>query len=97
MHDGNVPIDNNFMESHIRPFVIGRNSWMFADTPSGAEASASLYTLVETAKANSIDPHDYLTLIFKELPRCLTADELDKLLPYNAKRHFQLKTYQAHK
>ena len=55
------------------------------------------HSIVETAKANCIDPHDYLTLIFKELPRCLTADELDKLLPYNAKRHFQLKTYQAHK
>lgn len=95
--DGNVPIDNNFIEAHIRPFVIGRNNWMFADTPAGADASANIYTLVETAKANCIDPHGYLTLIFKELPRSPTADALEKLLPYHAKKHYELKPYQPSK
>ena len=88
IRNGAVPIDNKFMEAHIRPFVIGRNAWMFSDTPAGADASASLYPLIETSKTNGIDPHDYLTLIFKELPLASTADALEKLLPYHAKKHF---------
>lgn len=95
--NGLVAIDNNFIEAHIRPFVIGRNAWLFSFTPKGAHASATLYSLVETAKANGIDPHDYLCLIFKELPRSPTLDALEKLLPYNAPKHFPLKTYQASK
>lgn len=95
--DGLVAIDNNFIESHIRPFVIGRNSWMFSYTPKGADASAVLYSLVETAKANGIDPHDYLCLIFKELPLRATESQLQELLPYNARNHFTLKSYIASK
>lgn len=91
--DGLVPIDNNFVEAHIRPFVIGRNAWLFSFTPKGAHASAILYSLVESAKANGIDPHDYLHLIFKELPKSPTLDKLEKLLPYKAKEHFTLKPY----
>jgi hypothetical protein len=85
------------MEAHIRPFVIGRNAWMFSDTPKGADASANLYSLVESAKANGVDPHDYLCLIFKELPRSPTLSELEKLLPHRVKAHHSLKTYQLSK
>ncbi len=95
--NGLVAVDNNFMEAHIRPFVIGRNAWMFCDTPKGADASANLYSLVESAKANGVDPHDYLCLIFKELPRSPTLSELEKLLPHRVKEHHSLKTYQLSK
>lgn len=90
-----VSIDNNYMESHIRPFVIGRNAWVFSYSPAGADASAVLYSLVETAKANAVDPHEYLSLIFKELPACDTLEKLETLLPYNAKISYPIKGYQA--
>jgi len=92
-----VVLDNNYVEAHIRPFVVGRNAWMFSATPMGAHASAALYSLVETAKANGIDPHDYLTLIFKELPLSPDLESLEKLLPYEAKKHFPLKQFVASK
>lgn len=90
-----IAIDNNFMESHIRPFVVGRKAWMFAATPNGAHASSAIYSLVETAKANGVDPYDYLRLIFKELPKAQTIEDFEKLLPYRAKRHFTLNPFQA--
>ncbi|MCX6132151.1 MAG: IS66 family transposase [Proteobacteria bacterium] len=92
-NDASVPIDNNYLEAKIRPFVVGRDAWKFSDTVAGADASAGFYTLVETCKANGVDPHDYLTLIFKELPLATTVDALEKLLPYNAKDHWPLKPY----
>lgn len=91
--DGHIAIDNNYMESHIRPFAIGRKNWIFCDTPSGAHASATIYSLVESAKANGIQPFDYLNLIFKELPLASSIEDYEKILPYNAAKHFQLNTY----
>lgn len=90
-----VSIDNNYMEAHIRPFVIGRNAWVFSYSEGGANSSALLYSLVETAKANGVDPYEYLSLIFKELPRSNTLESLEGLLPYNAKAKYQLKSYQS--
>jgi transposase len=73
--------DNNIAENAIRPFVVGRKNWLFADSPRGAHASAALYSLVESAKANELDPFDYLTWLFTELPK--TAKEnLRALLPH---------------
>jgi transposase len=91
--NGKVPIDNNFMENKIRPFVIGRNNWMFATSPEGAHASATLYSLVESAKANGVDPYEYLRLIFKELPKAKGIEDYEKLLPYKVREHFNLKAY----
>jgi transposase len=93
--DGRVPIDNNFMEGHIRPFAIGRKAWLFAATPAGAHASANLYSLVESAKANGIEPFDYLQLIFKELPTANTQNALERLLPHNARKFFELRPYSS--
>ncbi len=56
---------------------------MFADTPAGATASANLYSLIETAKANGVEPYAYLRHIFKELPATQTVEQLDALLPFN--------------
>lgn len=85
IEDGRYPIDNNTAENALRPFVIGRKNWLFANTPNGAHASANLYSLIETAKAHGINPQDYLTHIFKELPLVETVEDYEKLLPSNYK------------
>jgi len=75
--DGRIPIDNNgASERAIRPVVMGRKNWLFADTPAGATASANLYTLVETAKADGIVPYTYLRHVFTALPKADTVEAL---------------------
>jgi transposase len=69
VEDGILTPDNNRAENAIRPFVIGRKNWLFSDTPRGANASAVLYSLIETAKANKVEPYWYLRYIFEKLPR----------------------------
>ena len=59
----------NRVENAIRPFVIGSRNWLLSQTTAGATASAALYLLVETARANGIEPHAYLSHLFTELPR----------------------------
>lgn len=80
--NGVWPIDNNACENAIRPFVVGRRAWLFADTVGGANASANLYSLIETCKANQIDPYAYLTDLFTALPAAKSADDYDALLPW---------------
>ncbi|HEU4603291.1 MAG TPA: IS66 family transposase, partial [Steroidobacteraceae bacterium] len=80
-----VPLDNNRCENAIRPFVIGRKNWLFSDTQAGASASANLYSLIETAKANGIEPHAYLTHIFNALPHAARLEDFEALLPWNIK------------
>ncbi len=84
--DGNLKPDNNVAENAIRPFVLGRKNWMFAGSPTGAEASATFFTLIETAKANDFEPYGYLRYLFAQLP--LTTDEQGyrQLLPQNIDR-----------
>jgi transposase len=83
VENGEWPISNNPCENAIRPFVIGRRGWLFSDTVDGANASANLYSLVETCKANGIDPYRYLAWLFKKLPLATTVDDYDALLPWN--------------
>jgi transposase len=75
-------LDTNPVEGVIRPFVIGRNNWLFADTVKGAEASAALYSLIVMARANGINPFLYLKAVFTELPKAKTADDVAALLPW---------------
>jgi transposase len=82
IENGDWPVSNNACENAIRPFCLGRRSWLFSDTVDGANASANLYTLVETVKANGIDPYRYLTWLFQRLPLAKTADDYDALLPW---------------
>ena len=63
--------------------MVGRKNWLFADTVAGARASANLYGLIETAKANGIEPSRYLAHLFEVLPTITSPDELDALLPQN--------------
>jgi len=83
--DGNLPISNILAENAIRPFVIGRKAWLFSDTPKGAHASGVFYSLIETAKANDVDPYAYLRHIFKELPYADTVEKVEALLPWQVK------------
>jgi transposase len=84
--DGGLPIDNNRLENCIRPFVLGRKAWLFADTPAGAHASAGSYSLVETAKAAGIEPYSYLRHLFAALPAATRVEEFEALLPWNIDR-----------
>jgi transposase len=80
--DGRLEIDNNRCENAIRPFVTGRKNWLFSDTVHGARSSANLYSLIETAKANGLEPYAYLRKIFTELPRATTVADIEALLPW---------------
>ncbi len=73
--------DNNEIERAIRPFVIGRKNWLFSNTPRGAHASAAMYSLIESAKANKLEPYHYLRFLFTKLPVITGRDELKSLLP----------------
>ena len=82
--DGRLELSNNRAERSIKPFVIGRKNWLFANTPRGAEASATIYSLVETAKENGVNPLPYLTYLFEQLPNMNWKDPeaLEVLLPW---------------
>ena len=80
---GYLPIDNNAAERAIRPFVIGRKNWLFSDTPKGATASAQLYSLVETAKANGQEPYAWLRHVLERLPQASSVEDYEALLPWN--------------
>ncbi|HEB70646.1 MAG TPA: transposase [Desulfobulbus sp.] len=84
--DGHLCIDNNMAENSIRPFVLGRKNWLFSGTPEGAEASALFYSLIETAKANKLEPYAYLRYIFDKLLLAATLEDYEALLPWNLSR-----------
>ena len=74
--------DTNAVENAIRPFVVGRKNWLFSGSPGGAHASAGLYSLIETTKANGHEPYAYFCHLFENLPLCQTEAEREALLPY---------------
>ncbi|MBI9113379.1 transposase domain-containing protein, partial [Maridesulfovibrio ferrireducens] len=74
--------DNNVAENAIRPFAIGRKNWLFSGSPRGAKSSATIYSLVETAKANNLNPYEYLIYIFEKFPFIDSAHDLESLLPW---------------
>lgn len=73
--------DNNDAENAIRPFVVGRKNWLFSGNPEGARASATLFSLIETAKANELEPYHYLRYLFERLPMAETTEDYKSLLP----------------
>ena len=73
--------DNNLTENAIRPFVMGRKNWLFSNTPRGAHSSAILYSLIESAKANGLEPYKYLRCIFEKLPYAESKEDYRALLP----------------
>jgi transposase len=85
LEDGRLEISNNRAERSIKPFVVGRKNWLFANTPRGAKASAILYSILETAKENGLNPYEYLTYIFTNAPNWdihSNIDNLERLLPW---------------
>lgn len=82
VESGALKIDNNVAENAIRPFVVGRKAWLFSDTSAGAHSSAAIYSLVETAKANGIDPYEYLRRVLTDLPAAKTLADFEALLPW---------------
>jgi len=81
--DGRLSIDNNPAENAIRPFVVGRKNWLFSASVEGGKSSANLYSLIETAKANGLEPYRYLRYVFTELPKATSVEQVEDLLPWN--------------
>ena len=85
LEDGDCDISNNLAENSIRPFTVGRKNWLFAGSPAGADASATVYTLVETAKANGLNPYKYLEYLLRHIPSMVYQkgeEILESLLPW---------------
>jgi transposase len=82
LEQGYISPDNNKAENAIRPFVVGRKNWLFSGNEKGARASAVLFSLIETAKANDIEPYLYLRFLFDRLPYADTSDDYKRLLPH---------------
>ena len=86
LEDGRLELSNNRAERSIKPFVMGRKNWLFANTPGGAQASSVIYSLIETAKENGLDPYRYLLWVLHHAPQLSETDEAwaESLLPANA-------------
>ena len=80
---GHVHISNVLAENAIRPFAVGRKAWLFADTTRGAHASATCYSLIETAKANNLEPYAYLLHLLNHIGAADTLEKIEALLPWN--------------
>ncbi|MET3552323.1 hypothetical protein ABIC50_002247 [Burkholderia sp. 567] len=76
VENGSWPISNNPCENAIRPFVVGRKGWLLSDTVAGAQASANLYSLVETCHANGVEPYRYLVSLFRASPKAKNSQRL---------------------
>jgi transposase len=83
--DGRLNISNALAENAIRPFAVGRRNWLFNDTPRGARASATCYSLIETAKANGLEPYAYLHHVLQHIAAADTLEKIEALLPWNMK------------
>ena len=86
LQDGRLELDNNRGERSIKPFVIGRKNWLFANTPRGAKASAAIYSVIETAKENGLNPFQYLVYLFEQLPQITRLQEpqiLEAFMPWS--------------
>ena len=88
LEDGEVPMDNNAAEQSIRPFCIGKKNWVMIDTIAGAESSAMIYSIAETAKANHLKPYNYFEYLLTEIPKHLDDRDnhfCEDLLPWSDK------------
>ena len=88
LEDGDVPMDNNASERAIRGFCIGRKNWQMIDTINGANASAVIYSIAETAKANNLKPYDYFEYLLSEISQHMDDTDrifIDDLLPWSPK------------
>jgi transposase len=84
--DGRLENNNNRSERGIKPFVIGRKGWLFADSVAGAEAAATIFSLVETCKYHGVEAYDWFKYVLQQIPLCKADDEIEALLPFNINR-----------
>ena len=86
LEDGRLELSNNRAERSMKPFVMGRKNWLFANTPGSAQASSVIYSLIETAKENGLDPYRYLLWLLQNAPQLSETNKAwaEKLLPANA-------------
>ena len=96
LENGELQIDNNSAENAIRPFAVGRKNWMFADTVEGAIASAILYSIIETAKANGLEPYWYLRFLLEKAPGLKSKEDFRNLIPQNIDRQLIISMQQSH-
>ena len=80
-----IPVDNNYVERQIKSYATGRRAWLFAYDAPGAQASANLYSLVMTCRANEVEPYAYLNYLFEHLPAASSVEQIEALLPWNLK------------
>jgi transposase len=85
LEHGEIPIDNNYIERQIKHYATGRRAWLFSYDAVGAQASANLYSLVMTCRANEVEPYAYLNYLFEHLPAASTVEQIEALLPWNFK------------
>ena len=100
LEDGRLPLTNNLCESHIRPFATARCARLFADTLKGAKASAVIYTLVESAKANGLDIYEYLKYLLAEMPNnghLEHPEVIDRYLPWSSELPEECRLNHRHK
>ena len=83
LKDGRLDISNNLSERGIKPFVIGRKGWLFADSVAGAQAAATIFSVIETCKYHQVEPYDYLRYVLDVKPQCDTIEDYEKLLLNN--------------
>lgn len=84
--NGHLRISNILAENALRPMAVGRRNWLFSDTPRGAQASGACYSLIETAKANGLEPYDYLHKVLQHIATADTVEKLEALLPWNIEK-----------
>lgn len=87
LEDGRCSLSNNIAENSIRPFTVDRKNWLFSGSPKGVKASAAVYSIIETCKANQINPEKYLLYLFQHLPnepKFPDRDVLDSYMPWNS-------------
>jgi hypothetical protein len=82
LENGDISIDNNIAERQIRPFTIGRKNWLFMGSVAGAKAASVIYSLIETAKANGLNPESYLRYVLERIPS-MNVEDYHQLLPWN--------------
>lgn len=87
LQDGRLEIDNNGAENAIRPFAVGRKNWLFSASVEGVKASANLYSLIETAKANGLEPYAYLRYLYTQIPMAKSVEDFEALLPGNVEKN----------
>lgn len=84
LKDGACSLSNNLSENSIRPLVVGRKNWLFCDTPAGVDARMKIYSMIETAKANELDPLKYLSFLLEHRPGAEMSDEeLEQFAPWS--------------